>query len=146
MLSQVLQREGNTSTIDTRFGASRLKSVDPDMSSASVVVIAYLGSDKLPFFLRILVRRVRSHMPDALIVAGFWSLSDNTKMAEQWGSSIGADHVGTTISEVAALCAGTESSTSRTKSARPEHLTAPMGTELSSQFGAGHRPLLIGSP
>ena len=49
MLSQVLQREGNTSTIDTRFGASRLKSVDPDMSSASVVVIAYLGPISFPF-------------------------------------------------------------------------------------------------
>jgi hypothetical protein len=55
------------------------------------VVIGYLGSDKMPAYLGLLVRRVRSLIPGNPIVLGLWSLSGN--LAEEWREMTGAEHV-----------------------------------------------------
>ncbi|SFV26061.1 AI-2E family transporter [Hyphomicrobium facile] len=104
MLEQVLEAQGiHASTLP--YNASiRLRALDARRSPAKVVVFGYLGSKKAPAFMGILMRRARSVMPDAIIVAGFWSLVSNSAQAEEWREAVGADRVVTKISDALVLC------------------------------------------
>lgn len=104
MLEQVLEAQGiHASTLP--YNASiRLRALDARRGPAKVVVFGYLGSKKAPAFMGILMRRVRSVMPDAIMIAGFWSLASNGAKAEEWREAVGADRVVTKISDALALC------------------------------------------
>ena len=71
------------------------------------MVIGYLGSDKMPAYLGLLVRRVRSLIPGNPIVLGLWSLSGN--LAEEWREMTGAENVVTSINDAARVCAELQS-------------------------------------
>ena len=104
MLEQVLDEAGMpTSTLP--YNASlRLRAFEAGRGQPKIVVFGYLGSDKLPAFLGILLRRARSAMPNAIMVAGFWSLTGKSNLAEEWREAAGADRVVTKISDAVALC------------------------------------------
>ena len=104
MLEQVLD-DGGIPTSTLPYNASlRLRTLDARRGKAKIVIFGYLGSDKVPAFLGILLRRARNAMPGAVMVAGFWSLSGNSKLAEEWREAAGADKVVTKISDALDLC------------------------------------------
>jgi hypothetical protein len=72
--------------------------------AAKIAVIGYLGSDRMPALLGLLIRRLRSLMPGRVVVLGLWSLSDNPSLAEEWRQTIGAEHVVTNVRDAARVC------------------------------------------
>jgi hypothetical protein len=105
MLSQLLANQGLGSTVTPYGDISKLKSINFSSQNASIVVLSYLGSQNVPAYMRILVRRLRALMPDATIIAGFWLLPDDDKKAETWRAAVGADRAATKIADALAMCA-----------------------------------------
>ncbi|WP_052699455.1 AI-2E family transporter [Hyphomicrobium sp. 99] len=138
MLEQVLDDAGmRTSTLP--YNASlRMRALETRRGQAKIVVFGYLGSNKVPAFLGILLRRARAVMPDAIMVAGFWSLTGNSDLAEEWREASGADKVVTKISDAAALCKELLAPTSAVHHGTVED-AAPIHTDIvyenSMRFG-----------
>jgi predicted PurR-regulated permease PerM len=118
MLDQALQVEGLHSTSLAHDATARLKSLDQRHDAVKVVVIGYLGADKMPAFLSLLARRVRSLLPGRPIILGLWSLSDNPGLAEEWREATGAERVVTKIQDAARVCA-------ELQRAPPDHQAPP---------------------
>ncbi len=76
-------------------------------------------------------------MPEAILVAAFWSLSGNAKLAEEWRDASGADHMVTKIQGAVTLCEELLANASGLRNANPsaEQASAGIVYENSMQFG-----------
>jgi predicted PurR-regulated permease PerM len=104
MLAQVLAGNGISATSLPYKSSIRLQSVEGVPSSAKVVILGFLGTNKLPAFLSILIRRVRTQLPEAILVLGAWALQGDAKHAERWREASGADRVVMTLKDAAEIC------------------------------------------
>ncbi len=76
MLAQLLQKHGLGAHVVAREELSRTRIASFDGRGAQIVCISYLEIAGLPFQLRYMVRRIRSRLPGAQIVAGYWATDD----------------------------------------------------------------------
>jgi predicted PurR-regulated permease PerM len=104
MLAQLLQKHGLGAYAVAREELSRAKIASFDGRGALIVCISYLDIEGIPFQLRYMVRRIRSRLPDALIVAGFWETDDPAIDDEQQQKSGGADHYVRSLREAVITC------------------------------------------
>ena len=65
---------------------------------------SYLDIEGIPFQLRYMVRRIRSRLPNALIVAGFWGTDDPVIDDDQQRKSGGVDHYVRSLREAVITC------------------------------------------
>jgi len=104
MLAQLLQKHGLGAYAIAREELSRTKIASFDGRGALIVCISYLDIEGIPFQLRYMVRRIRSRLPHALIVAGFWGTDDPAIGDEQQRRSGGADHYVRSLREAVTSC------------------------------------------
>ena len=104
MFGQILEEHGIRAETLPYKGSIRAHSMEGLPQAANIIVFGFLGSRKLPAFLSILIRRVRTLVPDAVVVLGLWSLQDNPQLAEKWRQAAGADRVVSKLEDAAALC------------------------------------------
>lgn len=104
MLAQLLQKHGLGAHVVPRDELSRTRIASFDGRGALIVCISYLDIEGMPFQLRYMVRRIRSRLPHALIVAGNWRLDDTTLSDEQQRRSTGADRYVRSLREAVTAC------------------------------------------
>jgi predicted PurR-regulated permease PerM len=104
MFGQILEEHGIRAETLPYKASIRAHSMEGLPQAANIIVFGFLGSRKLPAFLSILIRRVRTLVPDAVVVLGLWSLQDNAQLAEKWRQAAGADRVVSKLEDAAALC------------------------------------------
>ena len=104
MLAQLLHKHGLGAHAVAREELSRTRIASFDGRGALIVCISYLDIEGIPFQLRYMVRRIRSRLPDALIVAGYWGTDDLGISNEQQRKSGGADHYVRSLREAVITC------------------------------------------
>jgi hypothetical protein len=104
MLAQLLHKHGLGAHAVAREELSRARIASFDGKGALIVCISYLDIEGIPFQLRYMVRRIRSRLPDALIVAGYWGTDDLVIRDEQQRKSGGADHYAHSLREAVTTC------------------------------------------
>jgi predicted PurR-regulated permease PerM len=104
VLVQLLQKHGLGAYAVAREELSRTKIASFDGKGAMIVCITYLDIEGIPFQLRYIVRRVRSRLPNAVIVAGFWGADDPVIDDEHQRKSGGADHYVRSLREAVITC------------------------------------------
>jgi hypothetical protein len=104
MLAQLLHKHGLGAYAAGREELSRKKIAMFDGKGALVVCVSYLDIEGIPFQLRYMVRRIRSRLPNALIVAGFWGAGDPVIDDDQQRKSGGADHCVRSLREAVITC------------------------------------------
>ena len=104
LLVQLLQKHGLGAYAVAREELSRTKIASFDGKGAMIVCITYLDIEGIPFQLRYIVRRVRSRLPNAVIVAGFWGADDPVIDDEHQRKSGGADHYVRSLREAVITC------------------------------------------
>lgn len=104
MLAQLLNKHGLGAYAVPREELSRTRIASFEGKGALIVCISYLDIEGIPFQLRYMVRRIRSRLPDALIVAGYWGTDDLAIIDEQQRKSGGADHYVHSLREAVTTC------------------------------------------
>ena len=104
MLAQLLNKHGLGAQAVAREEFSRTRIASFDGRGALIVCISYLDIEGIPFQLRYMVRRIRSKLPDALIIAGYWGIDDLTTGDEQQRRFGGADHYVRSLREAVTTC------------------------------------------
>jgi predicted PurR-regulated permease PerM len=120
MLAQLLQKHGLGAHAIAREELSRRRITSFDGRGALIVCISYLDIEGVPFQLRYMVRRIRSRLPAALIVAGYWGVDDPAIDDEQQRKSGGADHYVRSLREAVTTCLEVAQNAALT-GAEPEH-------------------------
>jgi hypothetical protein len=119
MLAQLLSKHGLGAYAVPREELSRTRIASFDGRGALVVCISYLDIEGIPFQLRYMVGRIRSRLPDALIVAGYWGTDDLAISDEQQRKSGGADHYVRSLRQAVTTCLEAAQNAALT-SAKPE--------------------------
>jgi hypothetical protein len=104
MLAQLLQKHGLGAYAVAREELSRTRIASFDGKGALIVCVSYLDIEGIPFQLRYMVRRIRSRLPHALIVAGFWDAGDQVIDDDRQRMSGGADHYVRSLREAVIRC------------------------------------------
>jgi hypothetical protein len=104
MLAQLLQKHGLGAFAVAREELSRTRIASFDGKGALIVCVSYLDIEGIPFQLRYMVRRIRSRLPNALIVAGFWGTDDPVIDDDQQRKSGGVDHYVRSLREAVITC------------------------------------------
>jgi predicted PurR-regulated permease PerM len=104
ILAQLLQKHGLGAYTVARDELSRTRIESFDGRGALIVCISYLDIEGISFQLRYMVRRLRSRLPNAFIVAGYWETGDPAIGDEQQRKSGGADYYVHSLREAVTTC------------------------------------------
>jgi predicted PurR-regulated permease PerM len=104
MLAQILGKHGLKAITVPYEAVSRARIVALDRREFTAVCISYLDISGSPAHLRFLVRRIRQHLPGALVLVGFWAAGDPFLRDQGARRAVGADHYVTSLREALNVC------------------------------------------
>ena len=104
MLAQLLRKHGIGATV-ARPGVLGLGGIGQlATEGVALVCLSYLDADLNPAHVRFAVRRLRRHMPNAHVLAGFWSGSADRRNTADWCSAARADHCAISFAGAIEIC------------------------------------------
>jgi predicted PurR-regulated permease PerM len=92
LLAHVLERRGLKAIVLAPEQVSFNHIQELDTANAKVICLSYL-EPLSPANARLLVRRLRKQMPEAVIIAGIWSALPDDSFYSDWAEETGSDHV-----------------------------------------------------
>ena len=104
MLAQVLRKHGIGASVAPP-GVLGLGGVGQlPAEGVALVCLSYLDADLNPAHVRFAVRRLRRHLPNARILAGFWAGSEARRNTADWCSAARADHCAISLAGAVEIC------------------------------------------
>jgi predicted PurR-regulated permease PerM len=106
LLKNLLSRRGIDTRVISPEEASQANIARLDATGVTAICLSYLEPQS-PANSRFLVRRLRKHIPDAPLIAGFWGLEQSDTHYLDWLEATGSDFIACNLTAAVGHIAGT---------------------------------------